>query len=104
MKNISFNFKDIQTRFRQNIGMSLWAGLIILLLLEGFLVVRESAATVLAARHVEPPLQTQLARINFGLYDSIAKRFDAVASFQPSPVTVTNPFGVLEAPAAPPKK
>jgi hypothetical protein len=97
MKNISFNLNDITAKFRQNVGLSLWAGLILLILLVGLLVVRHSIGTLFAVKQVTQTPQTQLVRINFGLYDGIAKRFEAVGSFLPSQVTVQNPFGTLEA-------
>jgi|GEM_PF-1138666 len=102
MKSISLNFKDVSARLRQNISLSLWAGLLLLVVLVGWLVVRHSVGTLFSAKQTQPVPQAQLVRINLGVYDTIAKRFEAVGGFQPSPVAEQNPFGTLASSAKKP--
>ncbi len=98
--NLSFNFKNIGAKAGQNVTFALWAVLIVLIVLEGF-VVNQSINLLLSANHIEPTPATKLVRINFGLYDTITKRLNQQGSFQPTPVTAKNPFGTLQIPKKP---
>jgi hypothetical protein len=95
--NLSFDLKSIAAKAGSNVGLVLWIMLLVLIALEG-LVLRQSITIMLSARHVEQTPLTKLVRVNFNLYDTIAKRFEQQGSFTPSPVTAPNPFGRLEKP------
>lgn len=93
--NLSFDLKGIVSKARANIGLTLWAALIVLILLEGW-VVQRSVSILLSANQVEPNAKTQTVRVNFNLYDTIVKRLEDNSSFIPTGVTARNPFGTIE--------
>lgn len=94
---ISFDLKSLVRKARENIGLTLWLALLVLILLEG-LVVQRSLSTLLSAGQIQQNARTQPVRVNFNLYDTIAKRFEEHTSFVPTPVTALNPFGTIDIP------
>jgi len=92
---LSLDIKSLARKVRQNIGLTLWAALLVLILLEG-LVVQRSISILLAAHQVQPNAKTQPVRVNFTLYETIERRFDQHSAFQATPVTAKNPFGTIE--------
>ena len=93
--NISLDFKGLAAKARQNIGMTLWAALAVLIILEG-LIVREAIGVMLGAKQITPTARTQPVRVNFNLYDTLTKRFDQQSGFVPSPGIPPSPFGTIE--------
>lgn len=93
---LSFDVKSGLKGLTRQVVMALWLGLALLLLLVGWLVIRPAVTTLLNARHVDANPKTQLVRVNFSLYNSIAKRFEQEGTFVPTPVTAPNPFGIVE--------
>ena len=91
----SFSFKDLLNKLRQNVSLTLLLALLVLGICAG-LVIRGSAAILLAAQHVETTPITRSVRVNFNLYDSIADRFSKETAFTPTPVTAKDPFGTLD--------
>jgi len=90
---LSFSLKSISSKLGQNLSLSLALGLLVLLIAEG-LVIRSSISILFQAQHIDATPPARLVRVNFGLYDSIAKRFDQEISFTPTPVTAKSPFDV----------
>jgi hypothetical protein len=92
---LSFNLAGIGKRLRTNVVPVLWFGLLVVLILAGW-VIKGQIDTVLGAKKVETFVLTKLPRINFGVYEGIEKKFDENNTFTPSTVVEANPFGIIQ--------
>lgn len=93
--NLNFSFVDLYSKAKQNISLVLLVVLGLLILMELWTV--KGAWGVLATSQdstlIVPP---KLVRVNFNNYESIVKRIELSAVYEPQPFIQRNPFAVHE--------
>ncbi len=91
---LSLDLTTITRKLHSNISIVLVGCLLILILAEGW-IVKTSIDIVYSSRTISNLPKAKQVRINFLLYDEIAKRFAEGDSAPVTPVTARNPFTPL---------
>lgn len=92
---IPINISSIYGKAKQNVSVVLLAALIILLLMEAW-TIKGSWAVLAASKDATLIVPPRLVRINFTVYDSIVKRVENSAAYDPKPFIYRNPFGYTD--------
>ncbi len=93
--NFNFSFADIYTKAKQNISVVLLVVLVVLLLAEIW-TIKGSWGVLSDSKDNTLIVPPKLVRVNFNSYESIVKRIEQSAVYEPEPLVQRNPFAVHE--------